>query len=404
MKRVLCVRACGGEPAQWEWVTVDEAGRTSEVARGGGEALRAVAADRLVLVLDGEHVLSTVQRVVGAAKLARQAIPYALEDQLLCAPEALHFEIQPLGDDDYAVAAVERALLDERLAALPVRGRARVTVTADYLCLPQAPDGWTVAADADSAWVRLNATQGFRTHCANLPLLLARAVAAHGAPARVDYLAFDEAAEQAAAAMAPADLALVPRREPGPPLALFARQAAAGVPLDLAAGLRRERDANLGSRPWLVAAVVLLVAGLAHGAAVYHRASVLETEAAALEAANAARFHALFPHIGRVEDARAQATQALAERRAAGESAPVFFALLERAAQAAAPDAPALRFMAVSYAPGTLELTLAAPSMASVEAFRRRLGEDDAITAQTLSTEAVGGNVVGVLRLAERAP
>ncbi len=401
MKRVLFVRPPAAE-GPWQWLSAPADGTAAVVRSGGIEALPAHAADLVVALLDGEHVLTTVQRVPGAAsKLARKAIPYALEDQLLLPPEDLLFEIRPLGGEAYAVAMAARDRVARIVDVLTAQAARRVVVVPDYLCLPWTPQEWTIAASEDRAWVRLDATQGFRAARADLPLLLSHAIAERDAPARVRFL---DLSEHGLEPPALAELEFTVQHLPGPPLALFAHHFEEAAAFDVAAGLRRAQEQGRGARSWIAAAAVLLVVAVLHAAALYQRGRALEQRVRTMEAATVARFRQLLPDSGRIEDPRAQADQALAQRRATAGAAAGFLDLFERAAQSvAAHDDPALEFMAVSYVPGALEITLAASTMASVEAFRRRMDEG-AIAAQTISTEATRGGIVGVLRVAERLP
>jgi len=94
------------------------------------------------------------------AKIA-QALPYALEDQLLGEPESLHFAYRPQADGSLAVAVTARERLESWMKALQAAALAPTALCPATLALPWDGHGWSLAFDGDEAIVRTGLWSGF---------------------------------------------------------------------------------------------------------------------------------------------------------------------------------------------------------------------------------------------------
>jgi general secretion pathway protein L len=120
-----------------------------------------------------------------------QALPYALEDQLLDEPENLHFAYvrEPAGS--LAVAVTQRARLNTLLDTLKNNGVRPASLCPGNLALPFYPQAWSAAFVDDELWVRSGEYEGFVSIAAldtAPPLLLAalkEAQARNAAPQRL---------------------------------------------------------------------------------------------------------------------------------------------------------------------------------------------------------------------------
>ena len=91
----------------------------------------------------------------------QQALPFALEDQLIEEPDKLHFAYRVLADDSLAVAVTARARLQAWIAALTAAGLRPASFCPAQLMLPLSPGSWSTAFHADEIWVRTGTASGF---------------------------------------------------------------------------------------------------------------------------------------------------------------------------------------------------------------------------------------------------
>ena len=90
-----------------------------------------------------------------------QALPFALEDQLLDEPEQLHFAYVREADNALAVAITQRARLDAWLDGLKTAGVRPASMCPANLALPLYPNAWSLAFVDDELWVRTGEFTGF---------------------------------------------------------------------------------------------------------------------------------------------------------------------------------------------------------------------------------------------------
>lgn len=129
-----------------EWALIADDGRVIEGPRPGWPEPRQDA--EVVLLLRAEQVLLvSAPRVAKRTAQLRQALPYALEDQLLAPVEQLHFAIADAAADAerVAVAVIDRAWLAARISQLTERGLDVDHALAESQCLQIAtgPAAWS---------------------------------------------------------------------------------------------------------------------------------------------------------------------------------------------------------------------------------------------------------------------
>ncbi len=90
-----------------------------------------------------------------------QALPFALEDQLLGDPQQLHFAYYRQDDGTLAVAVTSRERLNTWLDVLTKAGLRPTRVYPANLALPIEPDSWSVAFAGTELWVRTGPFSGF---------------------------------------------------------------------------------------------------------------------------------------------------------------------------------------------------------------------------------------------------
>ncbi len=94
------------------------------------------------------------------AKL-EQALPYALEEQLLDDPAKLHFAWRREDDGTLSVAVTAKERIEAWLAALQQAGLRPVALCPATLVVPWSPDCWSAAFVGDELLVRTGPASGF---------------------------------------------------------------------------------------------------------------------------------------------------------------------------------------------------------------------------------------------------
>jgi len=91
----------------------------------------------------------------------QQALPFALEEQLIGEPNQLHFAYRSLEADNLAVAVTARQQVQTWLAHLRSAGMHPTGLCPAELALPFQEDSWTVVFQGDEIWVRTAMALGF---------------------------------------------------------------------------------------------------------------------------------------------------------------------------------------------------------------------------------------------------
>lgn len=91
----------------------------------------------------------------------QQALPFALEDQLIGEPEQLHFAYRAIEGNDLAVAVTARARMQAWLAQLNEAGLRPTAFCPAILALPLDAGSWSIAFREQDIWVRTGQLSGF---------------------------------------------------------------------------------------------------------------------------------------------------------------------------------------------------------------------------------------------------
>lgn len=379
--------------AGWTW--------DDGTAHGHGDAaqLATVVRDRRpLLAVPGTSVTLTTTRAPRRNQRAwRQALPFALEDQLAEDVSSLHFALgAPNGAGETPVAVIARARLMAWLDALQAAGISVVAAVPDMLLLPLAPGAWSALVDGDQVLVRSGPAHGFVTEIDALPLLLGRALA-ETAPPPERLLLWGRLPETLAL-----DLPCQPQPLPATPLAPL--QAGLGVPpvLDLLAG-SHTADHGLGRwlRPWRVAAILaglLILAQLGHSVLEYRQ---LVRARQHLRTAEAALYHRLVPTARTVINPRAQLA-GLLRTAAAGNADTGFLALLARSG-AVLHRFPQLQLQTLRYQADRLQLDLTGGSLQTLDRLQAQLRQVPQLRSE-LQVSKQQGTVASRLILRGPAP
>lgn len=124
----------------------------------------------------------------------QQALPFALEDQLIGEPDQLHFAYRILEDNSLAVAVTARERVQAWNSHLNAAGLQSSSLCPAELALPYDDSSWTVAFREEEIWVRTGIASGFacqasvRTPPPQLLMALHEARAIQSAPQNLTIL------------------------------------------------------------------------------------------------------------------------------------------------------------------------------------------------------------------------
>jgi len=149
-----------GADAELRWRRTEAGGNVRRGAQRGLEGL--ASADEIVVWTPAAETLLLRARLPtrSAAKIA-QALPFALEDQLIDPPEKLHFAFTREADGALAVAVTRRERMEGWLAALAAAGLAPTRLAPVTLSLPLSDRAWTLAFSDGEMVLRCGLLAGF---------------------------------------------------------------------------------------------------------------------------------------------------------------------------------------------------------------------------------------------------
>lgn len=167
-----------------EPTTPPESGRAENISQLPPAAR---AAPAHVWTPPGETLLTRASLPTRSRARILQALPFALEDQLLDEPENLHFAYVRETDGALAVAVTQRARVNIWIDILKGAGVRALSLTPGVLAVPLEPQTWSAAFVDGELWIRSGEHAGFVS------------IAALDAPPPLLVAALKEAAERAAA-------------------------------------------------------------------------------------------------------------------------------------------------------------------------------------------------------------
>lgn len=347
-----------------------------------GESLRALAAGRQVALLapSADVALFMAQLPAGNEARLQQLAPFALEEQVSEDLEQLHFAIgsRNSATGEVPVAVVSRERMREWLARAEALGITPRAIFAEsdlapllpgHVTMLVVPEGLVLRNDtgrpvvfpADDPALALTMLLGPE---ADLPAVN---LSVHALPA--DWPGHEAAIEALRERVASMKVQL----HAGGLLGLYAQGISTSAPVNLLQGAFKpqRRGTNLWLR-WRVAAALLGALLLLHVAAGLWELRSARQEARRLDAEISRVYGSIFPgqqpgrQLRRTLEARIRAVSG-------GGSAQGELMGLLAALAAARQNVPMATLDAMTYKPGTLQLTLSAPDAATLEQFSQAL-------------------------------
>lgn len=288
-----------------EWLALARDGR---VLSGPQSGLPSAAAEEVTVLVPGEDVLLLrAPRVARQRRQLEQAVPFAIEEQLVAPVESLHVALDDNADsEDLGVAVIDKQRLEHHLAPLRAAGIEPDRLLPDAALLPWQQGSATVLIEGERALLRYGTSAAFAGHARELPDWLSLIAGEASAPARLRWIG-------AAPAVAPA--IATEREDLGTPLRWFAEQASKVAAPNLLQGAFAPRRGREGARKlWRWAAMLAgaaLLLGLTH---MLWEQQQLQSRYAAQRAEMEQLLRAAMPGITRVVEPRAQLAAELSRR------------------------------------------------------------------------------------------
>jgi general secretion pathway protein L len=405
MADYVALRLPADAAAHVEWIVVDSQGaRKSEVHTGTLEEVAEVASDKPVIVLvPGEEVLTIgVDLPAKAGAKLRQAVPFALEDQLAADVERLHFALGVHDENGLLpVAVLDRETMDGWVERLRDAGIFPSRIVPDYHGVQSMPN--TISLVAADTGIMVNDGAGLAFIMQDMAPGDALALAG---VIDVDSDSDADDADQSRHLVAWCESELEDRFAhdwnalrselasvdvnvmPDGALPRLAATVAAGSGIDLLQGPYGKRTEVVAMlRPWRIAASLLLgvvVLALVGKGVDYIR---LDRQQAALQAQYTELYQELQPGDGRtpadpIGVADSLMRQLVGSRASSGQ---VFLPSLMQLAEAISQNREA-DVEAVSYRAGVIDVRLTAPDVATLDKIQKVVSDSGRFTASIQGT------------------
>ena len=354
----------------------------------------------VVVIVPSEDVLLTEAKV-GARNRAQllQAIPFAVEDNLLGAVEDQHFAASAATGDAVGVAIVAKARLRAWLDQLAAAGVRADVVVPESLGLPMGAEMASALVDGPRVIARFAPWTAFACPARDFPDWLAQARAA-GIVRTLDVHAV------AGAALPPLDDARVAHASAVPEALTFLGRHIGTPSLNLLSGEFASGHRQAGGTRWwrraaMLAAALIVLVGVQRGLEVSRLAKGLERT----ETDMAASLERAFPDLSAVERDRAPETvmRARLERLRGGTEATGVLRMLGRIAPILG-TTTRVQMRGLEYRADNLEINLRAPDVQTLDNIREQIAAIPGLTSELTATNPVENATDGRIRIRAVTP
>lgn len=372
MADILCIHLGSGDQVTWSL-----AGQASRHGTLEQAAEKAAGHRAVVLVPAADVTLTGANMPSAQRQRLRQAVPFALEEQLAADVDRLHFALGTREKSGWLpVAVADRSCMDRWFAALNEAGVHSSAMLPDVLALPLPENGWTLLVTEGEALLRTGATTGYAFDPDLADTFVGIALdQAEEKPERLRLFNCTASGASGIERIADANQISLSREScAAGPAAVFARGAAEGVALDLLQGdySRREQMGKLW-RPWRPAAAALGVLLLIQGGMAAAQYARLSAEADRLNAQVETVYREAFPEARNVVDPKVQMERRLDALRGGG-GAGGFGGLLASAGPALSSVSGA-RLGALRYKDDALQIELRLANLQELDNLKQRLAQ-----------------------------
>ena len=380
------------------WVKVAGDGEVMLSGRGPLAEIDS-SGERVIVLVPGEDVLLCQAEVPGQKRrLLAQAVPYALEEQIIDDVEAQHFAFGALSGDRVSVAVVSHARMRQWLDLLQQAGIEADQIIPDVLSLPLPEDSWQLLQINKRLLLRNDVQRGMVLDVENAGFNLRARLAEAGEarPARIACQDFSGSG----LALPELDVELTVEPASGLPVLLMAAAYHEQQAINLLQGQysRRERISKYW-RPWRVAAALLAVFVVLQFAAGIVDRQRLATENSTLLADIEQIYRQSFPEARKVVNAKLEMERALSSLRGGGSAAGEGFAELLAQAGEQFKQVGSLNLQRLSYKDGVLDVSLFIGDLQQLDQLKQGLVDKAQVQVEIQSATAKGDRVEARLRI-----
>ena len=393
------------------WLTMQDGRIASEIKQGDLAAAAAdIGGENVIAYIPGIDILLTrVALPTGRKSQLRNALPYALEENLIDDVDELHCALGPQLETGKFVAAVTRHdKINYWHQLLLSTGLHIQTLLPDFLLLPYTPQGWTIACEGNTAYVRTTAAEGFVCQINVLPLFLQKELQTdeEHIPERITFygcLPFDDSI-MGDAITSQCELVQHPPIGSGNVIELLANNPLTVTSLNLLQGEYAPSSRIMQRlRPWYTSAIlagVLIMFGFIGSVAEYVS---LQRQNADLEQQITQVFRQTFPDVKRIVNPASQMRSRVDELRGKGRaSGPDFSQMLAKVAPVFA-KSKGVTAQHLRYQMGQMEILLETPDLQSLENLKNRLSDAVPWEVELKSANSIENKVQGRILISEKS-
>lgn len=373
-------------PAAWSpafrasWLVLENGRPLGNIMRGDlSTALPLANGAQVVVTIPTEDILLLDVTLPGRnRKKLVNAVPYAVEDQLIDEVDELHFALsQQTVAGKYSVAVIDHQHMAGWQQVLSQAGLQAHAMVPDALALPHKDRAWTVFVDGERLLVRTGRYNGFASLATNMEILLQAAL--QEADKKPDFIELIvQSDDERVWPEKIDDITIVQDKYEQETLALLACDYDGQNAVNLMQGQYSHRE-NISKhvRPWYQAAALLLVWLVGQGGLSIYQGMHLEAESKALKKQMTQVYRSVFPGQKFVRNPYSEMMGQLRQlRKKSGKSQ----ANLQDMLEATAPvlkNTKGISIKSLRFKSGRLELEFAVKDLQTLEDLKQRLSKSD---------------------------
>lgn len=401
MARQLFIRLEAAKPAAIEvgsvpacragWLVMENGRPLSNLMRGDLSAAVPLATNaQVIATIPAEHVLLLDVVLPGRNRQRlHNAVPYAVEEQLIDDVDGLHFALSPQAlDNRYTVAVIDREKFVAWQTILDDAGLHPHTIVPDVLALAYREQNWTVLDTGERQFVRTGRYHGFVADQQSIQNLLAVSLReSEHKPRLIEVMVPAEGATDWPESIE--DIPLVKKTYEQEATVLLACEYDAQAAINLLQGeFSRRENISRHIRPWYSAAALLVVWLVWQGGLNVFQYYQLAARNEALKKQVEQVYRQTFPGSTRVVNASLQMKQKLKElRKQTGKSQTGMSEMLAVAAPILM-GAEGLKINNLRYQDGKMDLELELKDLQGLDKLKEQLAQrqDWKVEIQSAST------------------
>ncbi len=399
----------GQENLQACWIRINDGRIVSDLKLGSlNNAAEDLAGDAAIIYVPGQDVLlSQVNLPDNRRKQLINALPYALEDELIDDVENLHCvlatKVQP---GLYNTAVVTHEKMQLWTDSLENAGIRVLRLLPDTLLPPFEENSWSIFSEdnTDQVLVRTDQEQGFICSRENLITFIQKAAAQEGNAPEIIKLFHSESVDESALEVAVSGHSKLqwmdtPQLEDALSLLTLQTESTDFNLLQSRYAPRSRIKQHL--RPWYASAALLgllLLTGLATN--IIQNAS-LQTKNTQLEQEIITTFRQAFPEIKRIVNPQAQMRHHLSRLRGSSKTGPSFAKMLSTIGPLAKREKNLL-VQHLRYQKGQMELLIDLPDLQTLERFKQTLSSRTPWNVELKSANSSDNKVQGRILIYEK--